>query len=228
MDAKNKARPLRRLISSKPSTEPSDLQSMRQGQPSGNHEPDCALEQWPVISIVGHQAGPHVFSNQLPTGSRVFMLPVWVAAHEDQPGVVYGRGGLVRMDFISASDQGGVKAIGSSVENLNGSRSERSRYVYRALIMDISRHEVLVNSREVGLTRKEFDLLECLLKYPGHVRSRDVLLNTVWGYDYYGTTRTVDVHIRRLKQKIPLLDRAIVCVRGLGYKLKDVTDLAIN
>ncbi len=228
MDVKNKARPLRRLIPSKPSTEPSDLQSMRQGQPSGNREPDRALEQWPVISIVGHQAGPHVSSNHLPTGARVVMLPVWVAAHEDQPGVVYGRGGPVRMDFISASDQGGVKAIGSSVENLNGSRSERSRYVYRALIMDISRHEVLVTGREVGLTRKEFDLLECLLKHPGHVRSRDVLLNTVWGYDYYGTTRTVDVHIRRLKQKIPLLDRAIVCVRGLGYKLKDVTDLAIN
>ncbi|WP_246507853.1 winged helix-turn-helix domain-containing protein [Nitrospira defluvii] len=90
--------------------------------------------------------------------------------------------------------------------------------------MDISRHEVLVNGREVGLTRKEFDLLECLLKHPGHVRSRDVLLNVVWGYDYYGTTRTVDVHIRRLKRKLPLLDRAILCVRGLGYKLKDTRD----
>lgn len=228
MDAKNKARLLRRFIPSKPSTEPSDLQSMRQGQPSGNREPDRALEQWPVISIVGHQAGPHVSSNQLPIGSRVFMLPVWVAAHEDQPDVVYGRGDSVRMDSVSASDQGGAKATVSAVENLNGPRSERSRYVYGALMMDISRHEVLIHGREVGLTRKEFNLLECLLKHPGHVRSRDVLLNAVWGYDYYGTTRTVDVHIRRLKQKIPLLDRAIVCVRGLGYKLKDMIDLAIG
>lgn len=228
MDAKNKARPLRRLIPSKPSTEPSDLQNMRQGQPSLNREPDRALEQWPVISIVGHQAGPHVFSNQLPTGSRVFLFPVLVAAHEDQPDVVDGRGGSVRRDSVSAADQGGANATVSSVENLKGSRSERARYVYGALILDISRHEVLLNGREVGLTRKEFDLLECLLKHPGHVRSRDVLLNAVWGYDYYGTPRTVDVHIRRLKQKIPLLDRAIVCVRGLGYKLKDKTDLAIG
>ena len=53
--------------------------------------------------------------------------------------------------------------------------------------------------------------------------TRDVLLNTVWGYDYFGTTRTVDVHIRRLKQKLPLLEEAIVAVKSLGYKLKDLS-----
>jgi DNA-binding response OmpR family regulator len=53
------------------------------------------------------------------------------------------------------------------------------------------------------------------------VLTRDVLLNAVWGYDYYGTTRTVDVHVRRLKQKIPLLNDAIVSVKSLGYKLRD-------
>jgi DNA-binding response OmpR family regulator len=51
--------------------------------------------------------------------------------------------------------------------------------------------------------------------------TRDTLLNSVWGYDYYGTTRTVDVHVRRLKQKIPLLNDAIVAVKSLGYKLKE-------
>ncbi len=51
--------------------------------------------------------------------------------------------------------------------------------------------------------------------------TRDVLLNTVWGYDYHGTTRTVDVHIRRLKQKAPVLSDAIVSVKSLGYKLRD-------
>lgn len=226
MDAKNKARPFRKLIPSKLSTEPSYLQSMRQGQPSVNWEPDRALERWPVISIVGYQTGPHVFTNHLPIGARVVILPVVVAAHEDQPDVVFGRGGPVRMDFISAADQGGIKATVSYEESPKGSRSERSRYVYGALTMDISRHEVLVNGREVGLTRKEFDLLECLLKHPGHVRSRDVLMNAVWGYDYYGTTRTVDVHVRRLRRKIPLLESAIVCVRSLGYKLRENLDSA--
>jgi DNA-binding response OmpR family regulator len=89
--------------------------------------------------------------------------------------------------------------------------------------MDLSKHEVIVKGKEVSLTAKEFGLLEHLLRHPGRVLTRDVLLNTIWGYDYYGTTRTVDVHIRRLKLKIPLLDDAIISVKSLGYKLSDQT-----
>jgi DNA-binding response OmpR family regulator len=87
--------------------------------------------------------------------------------------------------------------------------------------MDLTRHEIIANGHEIALTTKEFGLLEHLLRHPGRVLTREVLLNAVWGYDYYGTTRTVDVHVRRLKQKIPLLNDAIVSVKSLGYKLKD-------
>jgi DNA-binding response OmpR family regulator len=97
----------------------------------------------------------------------------------------------------------------------------QAAHQYGALFMDLSRHEVKVRDREVLLTAKEFGLLEHLLRNVGRVLTRDVLLNAVWGYDYYGTTRTVDVHIRRLKQKIPLLNDAIVSVKSLGYKLRD-------
>ena len=79
-----------------------------------------------------------------------------------------------------------------------------------------------MKNTEVPLTAKEFGLLVHLLRNPGRVLTRDILLNTVWGYDYYGTTRTVDVHIRRLKQKLPLLDEAIISVKSLGYKLKEL------
>ena len=96
-----------------------------------------------------------------------------------------------------------------------------SRYHYRDLVLDLARHEVTVKKTEVPLTAKEFGLLEHLLRHPGRVLTREVLLNSVWGYDYYGTTRTVDVHVRRLKQKIPLLNDAIVSVKSLGYKLKE-------
>lgn len=95
-----------------------------------------------------------------------------------------------------------------------------SAYRYGTLTMDLAKHEVSVEGEEIPLTAKEFGLLEHLLKHPGRVLTRDVLLNAVWGYDYYGTTRTVDVHVRRLKQKIPLLNDAIVSVKSLGYKLK--------
>ncbi len=95
-------------------------------------------------------------------------------------------------------------------------------YRYGPLTMDTTRHEVRLGNDEVPLTAKEFGLLEHLLRHPGRVLTRDILLNAVWGYDYYGTTRTVDVHIRRLKQKLPPLDAAIVSVKSLGYKLKHV------
>ncbi|MCS6896341.1 MAG: response regulator transcription factor [Nitrospira sp.] len=97
----------------------------------------------------------------------------------------------------------------------------RSSFVYGSLVLDPLRHEVTVDGREVSLTAKEFGLLEQLLRHPGRVMTRDVLLNAVWGYNYYGTTRTVDVHIRRLKLKIPLLNNAIISIKSLGYKLAD-------
>jgi DNA-binding response OmpR family regulator len=88
--------------------------------------------------------------------------------------------------------------------------------------MDLAPHEVTVHTIEAPLTAKEFGLLEHLLRLPGRVLTREVLLNSVWGYDYYGTTRTVDVHIRRLKQKLPLLSDVIMSVKSLGYTLKEL------
>lgn len=92
---------------------------------------------------------------------------------------------------------------------------------YGPLSLDPIRHEVLVNDQEISLTSKEFGLLEILLKNRGRVQTRDALLNQVWGYDYFGTTRTIDVHIGRIREKIPLLADAIVTVKSLGYKIKD-------
>jgi len=101
------------------------------------------------------------------------------------------------------------------------SHPEQSSFNFGPLLLDLSRHEVTIKGKEVALTAKEFCLLEHLLRHPGRVLTRDVLLNAIWGYDYYGTTRTVDVHIHRLKLKLPLLDDAIISVKSLGYKLSD-------
>jgi two-component system alkaline phosphatase synthesis response regulator PhoP len=113
-----------------------------------------------------------------------------------------------------------VKALFRRLERADDPK--RTSYAYGPLLVDLSRHEVLINGKEIPLTAKEFGLLEQLLHHPGRVLTRDVLLNAVWGYDYYGTTRTVDVHISRLKLKIPLLDDAIISVKSLGYKLSDL------
>ena len=85
--------------------------------------------------------------------------------------------------------------------------------------MDVDRHLVRIDQREVRLTAKEFLLLQYLMQHRGRVLSRDLLLSDVWGYSYTGGTRTVDVHVRRLREKVPFLTDAIVTVKQFGYKL---------
>ena len=92
---------------------------------------------------------------------------------------------------------------------------------YGKITLDPARHEVRVGSKEIVLTAKEFGLLELLLRNRGRVLTRDVLLNQVWGYDYFGTTRTIDVHVRRLREKIPPLSDSLLTIKSLGYKIKD-------
>ena len=92
---------------------------------------------------------------------------------------------------------------------------------YGPLSVDTERHVVTVDGRDVTLTAKEFLLLEYFLQHRGRVLSRDVLLTDVWGYRYTGGTRTVDVHVRRLREKLPLLTAALVTVKQFGYKLAD-------
>jgi two-component system response regulator RegX3 len=87
--------------------------------------------------------------------------------------------------------------------------------------MDVERHTVTVAGREVGLPLKEFDLLEYLLRNVGRVLTRGQLIDRVWGADYVGDTKTLDVHVKRLRSKIeqdPSSPRHLLTVRGLGYK----------
>jgi two-component system response regulator RegX3 len=89
--------------------------------------------------------------------------------------------------------------------------------------LNVDRHEVTVGGVEVSLPLKEFDLLEYLLENPGRVLTRGRLIDTVWGADYVGDTKTLDVHIKRLRSKIetdPTEPVHLVTVRGLGYKFQ--------
>jgi len=92
---------------------------------------------------------------------------------------------------------------------------------YGPIALDADRHTVRTGASDVRLTAKEFLLLQYLMQHRGRVLSRDLLLSDVWGYSYTGGTRTVDVHIRRLREKLPLLAQAVVTVKQFGYKLVD-------
>jgi DNA-binding response OmpR family regulator len=95
---------------------------------------------------------------------------------------------------------------------------------YGSIVMDAGRHTVTANTKPVTLTAKEFVLLDYFLQHRGRVLSRDILLTDVWGYRYTGGTRTVDVHIRRLREKLPLLATSLVTVKQFGYKLLETPD----
>ena len=86
--------------------------------------------------------------------------------------------------------------------------------------MDLIKHEVTKKDQKIDLTVKEFDLLKLLLQNKGKVLSRNFLLDKVWGYEYFGETRTVDVHIRYLRKKIENDgEKYIETIRGIGYKI---------
>ena len=100
-------------------------------------------------------------------------------------------------------------------------RTERNDALYRCgqLTVDPASHTVLVGDREVALTQKEFEVLYLLLKNKGQVLSRERLIEDVWGYAFTGESRTVDVHIRTLRQKLGEAGAYIETVRGYGYKI---------
>jgi two-component system, OmpR family, response regulator RegX3 len=89
--------------------------------------------------------------------------------------------------------------------------------------MDVERHEVTVGGQRIRLALKEFELLELLLRNAGRVLTRGQLIDRVWGADYVGDTKTLDVHVKRLRTKIepdPTNPRYLITVRGLGYKFE--------
>jgi two-component system alkaline phosphatase synthesis response regulator PhoP len=94
-------------------------------------------------------------------------------------------------------------------------------YNFDNIYIDFQKHEIVKDNKKVDLTLKEFELLQILVRNKGRVMTRDFLLDKVWGYEYVGETRTVDVHIRHLRQKIENDDKNpqyIETIRGIGYR----------
>ena len=114
-----------------------------------------------------------------------------------------------------------VARVRSLFRRMDRKTSSDEPLVFRELEVDRARHTARWGSRAVRLTAKEFALLVALLEARGRVLSRAALLEEVWGYSYAEGTRTVDVHIRRLREKIPELARSIVTVKTLGYRIAD-------
>jgi DNA-binding response OmpR family regulator len=112
-----------------------------------------------------------------------------------------------------------VARIRALMRRTKRSEPEETRLTLGALTVDLATHAITDAGQDVKLTAKEFLLLQYFLQHRGRVLSRDLLLGDVWGYRYTGGTRTVDVHVRRLREKLPVLVDRLVTVKQFGYKL---------
>ena len=112
-----------------------------------------------------------------------------------------------------------VARVRSALRRAGHTGASSAVYTHGCLSVDSNRHLVQVNGNEVTLTLKEFQLLALLLEHTDTVLTRDNLLSTIWGYDFDGSSRTIDVHIRTLRQKLGPAGGYIHTIRGIGYKI---------
>ena len=134
-------------------------------------------------------------------------------------GLEYGADDYITKPFNILEIKARMKAI---MRRTGGTEKEKKGKTVEAadLKMDLDSRRLFIEGREINLTAKEFDLLELMAVNPGKVYSRENLLNTVWGYEYPGDVRTVDVHIRRLREKIetnPSEPKYVHTKWGVGY-----------
>ncbi len=139
-------------------------------------------------------------------------------------GLEYGADDYITKPFNILEVKARIKAIMRRSSNQNFIKANNNIISKGKLRIDTDARNVKIGDREINLTAKEFDLLELLITNPNKVYSREKLLNVVWGYEYPGDVRTVDVHIRRLREKIesnPSEPKYVFTKWGVGYYFKE-------
>ena len=135
-------------------------------------------------------------------------------------GLDVGADDYMTKPFSSREVVSKVKAIIRRREVLSAGKG-KSYISYQRIRLDSSRFEVLIDDQVVDFTLKEYELLEFLIQHKGQALSRDVLLDRLWGFEYDGDTRIVDVHIFKIRDKLKPYGIKIKTIRGVGYMLED-------
>ena len=149
----------------------------------------------------------------------IIMISARGDSHDVVGGLEAGADDYVRKPVVAKELAARIRALHRRAD---ANRSAPRRYEHDGLVVGLEEADVTVDGRPVSLTRTEFRLLSELVAARGRVCSREQLLDRVWGYDYFGDSRIVDVHVRRLRTKIerdPANPRRVVTARGLGYRL---------
>ncbi len=180
--------------------------------------PDLIVLDLMLPQVDGLEVCRQIRSNSATAAIPIIMLTARAEESERIVGLELGADDYLAKPFSPNELVARVRAL---LRRINRTTPTAKRLTYGSIVVDTDRHTVTAEGRSVTLTAKEFLLLQYLLEHRGRVLSRDVLLTDVWGYRYTGGTRTVDVHVRRLREKLPLLADALVTVKQFGYKLTD-------
>ena len=156
-------------------------------------------------------------NNQETKDIPVIMVTAKEAEYDKVRGLDSGADDYITKPFGMMEFIARVKAVLRRVSKQSG----KKEYTYKGLTIHVERHQVFDGERQVELTLKEFELLRYLMENQGIVLSRDQILEKIWGYEFSGETRTVDVHIRTLRHKLGESGFLIETVRGVGYRIGD-------
>jgi DNA-binding response OmpR family regulator len=184
----------------------------------GERLPDLIVLDLMLPQVDGLEVCRAVRANSKTAGVPIIMLTARAEESERIAGLEIGADDYIAKPFSPNELVARVRAL---LRRAQGHAESAPVLSYGPIVVDAARHTVAAGGTDVVLTAKEFLLLEYLLRHRGRVLSRDLLLTDVWGYKYTGGTRTVDVHVRRLREKLPALGAALVTVKQFGYKLLD-------
>ena len=182
--------------------------------------PHLVLLDWMIPNISGIDILKKIRSDKTLCNIPIIMLTAKNMENDKIEGLELGADDYITKPF---SIKELLARISSVLRRYNISRDNTEDILTIGnLKVNLVKHEVSKGSKIIGLTLKEFELLRLLIENKGKVLSRNYLLDKIWGYDYYGETRTVDVHIRYLRKKIEDEDSSekyIQTIRGVGYKI---------
>jgi two-component system, OmpR family, alkaline phosphatase synthesis response regulator PhoP len=181
--------------------------------------PDVLVLDLMLPHVDGLEVCRLIRGNQTTAALPIIMLTARAEESERIVGLEVGADDYLAKPFSPNELVARVRALLRRAQRAAGPPAKT--LAYGPIAVDTERHVVSSDGRDVTLTAKEFLLLEYLLQHRGRVLSRDLLLTDVWGYRYTGGTRTVDVHVRRLREKLPILTEGLVTVKQFGYKLVD-------
>lgn len=188
---------------------------------SKSEKPDLILLDLMLPVIDGLEVLKRIRGDEKLKNIPVIMLTAKSEEIDKILGLELGADDYITKPFSVRELTARVKAV---LRRMTSKEEASQTFNFADVEIDYVRHEVKKDEEKVELTLKEFELLDILIKNKGKVLTRDLLLDKIWGYEYVGETRTVDVHIRHLRQKLEDDDKNpkfIETVRGIGYRFND-------